>query len=86
MSFSSVLRGPRVLGSEVRAGLSGDESTRARAAVALYCFLVVVVGGLAWGLGLLAYRVQSARVATLVAVATAILGTARLRGARPGDP
>jgi hypothetical protein len=74
VSFSSVLRGPRILGSEVRAGLSGDESTRERAAVALYGSFIVVVGGLAWGLGVLAYRVQSARVATLVAVAAAIVG------------
>jgi arylsulfatase A-like enzyme len=79
--LSSVLRGPRVLGSELGEGLSGEEPGRGRAAVAVYFGLIVASAGLASGLGALVYRVQSARVATLVAVASAIfcsLGSALL--------
>jgi arylsulfatase A-like enzyme len=76
-----MLGGPRVLGSEARAGLSGEEPGRANAAVGLYAALIAIAAGLSWGLGVLAYRVQSGRVATLVSVACAIfcaLGSAPL--------
>ncbi|MGO8994794.1 MAG: sulfatase [Polyangiaceae bacterium] len=81
MNFSSVLRGPRALGREARAGLSGEEPAYARVAVGVYSALVVAAGALSWGLGLLVYRVQSTRVATLITVAAAIfcvLGSAPL--------
>lgn len=75
MNFSSVTRGPRVLGREARAGLSGDEPTRGGAAVGLYAGMVVASMGASWGLGVLVYGVQSARFATLVSTVCAILIT-----------
>ena len=75
VELTSVLRGPRTLGREARTGLSGEQATRGNAALALYALLVVVSAGLSYGLGVLAYRVQSTRVATLISVVSAIVLT-----------
>ncbi len=75
MKFSSLLRGPRTLGGEARSGLSGGQVTRGGSALALYAVFVLLSAGLAWGLGLLGYRVQSTRVATLISVVCAIVFT-----------
>ncbi len=70
-----MLRGPRSMGREAVIGLSGEQPGRAYSAVGLYLALVVVGAGLAWGLGMAVYQVQSSRVATLVSVAAAMFGT-----------
>ena len=90
-SRHSPRRGPWALGRHLRAGLSGERAERGAVALVVYVALLLLGGGLSWAIGFRVYDVQSARVATLAATASALaftFGAALLVAVlfRPAEP